>query len=445
MSTIETTDVEQRIAARIDAKATSLMKIESARTGGVAFSDMGQVMEFAKAMAVASLGVRKHLRGNVGACLSITVQAIEWGMSPFAVASKSYVVNDQIAYEAQLINAVILRRAPISGRFKISYSGVGDSRVCTVALTMLDGTPDATYESPPFGKIHPKNSPLWKTDPDQQQFYYSSRALCRRHFPDVLLGVYSIDELDDDEGASLSDRQRRISDRVEARRATMSIEHSDTPDVDFDTASSRTSDGGTAAAGEGASLEMGAGQPANEREGEPAPGPNTASGGKPSDVSRDEPGDGRGAGGAAEGPSIAPAIGPAVGDARASHEGAAPRQGPQTGVGAASMASTSATSQSVASAPAPGAPRQEGAGLASGSRAGSAPTGREPTADEARKARIAEIKRDGDTRAQSGREALRAFLDQLFADGEDDLITGVKKSEWHGVAKAADAAKGTPK
>jgi hypothetical protein len=45
--------------------------------------------------------------------------------------------------------------------------------------------------------IEAQNSPLWKNDPDQQLFYYSSRAFCRRHFPDVLLGVYSRDELED--------------------------------------------------------------------------------------------------------------------------------------------------------------------------------------------------------------------------------------------------------
>jgi hypothetical protein len=37
----------------------------------------------------------------------------------------------------------------------------------------------------------------WPSNPDQQLFYYSSRAMCRRHFPDVLLGVYTMDEAQD--------------------------------------------------------------------------------------------------------------------------------------------------------------------------------------------------------------------------------------------------------
>jgi hypothetical protein len=42
--------------------------------GGIAFANMGEVMEFAKMMAVANIGVRKHLRGNSGACLAVCVQ-----------------------------------------------------------------------------------------------------------------------------------------------------------------------------------------------------------------------------------------------------------------------------------------------------------------------------------------------------------------------------------
>ncbi len=140
--------------------------------------------------------MRKHLRGNPGACLAVVVQAVEWGMSPFAVANKSYNVNDQLAFESQLIQAVILKRAPIKGRFKVEYTGQGGKRVCRVWAELKDEPGEIVeYTSPELDKITPKNSPLWKSDPDQQQFYYSGRALCRRHFPDVLLGVYADDEV----------------------------------------------------------------------------------------------------------------------------------------------------------------------------------------------------------------------------------------------------------
>jgi len=87
--------------------------------------------------------------------------------------------------------------APIKGRFKFAYSGEGEKRRCKVSVTCADGE-EVSYESPEVGKIPIKNSPLWKGDPDQQLAYYSSRAMCRRHFPDVILGVYTPDEMEDE-------------------------------------------------------------------------------------------------------------------------------------------------------------------------------------------------------------------------------------------------------
>lgn len=185
----------ERIADRVDKEVTGSLAISGA--GAMSFTNVTEIMEFAKLMALAGVAVPKHLRENPGACLALVLQASEWRMSPFSVANKSYSVNDRLAYEAQLVNAVILQRAPIVGRFKIDYSGEGGKRKCTVAVKVKDG--DAIemveYTSPEFDRIPVKNSPLWKGDPDQQLFYYSSRAMCRRHFPDVLLGVYTPEEM----------------------------------------------------------------------------------------------------------------------------------------------------------------------------------------------------------------------------------------------------------
>lgn len=163
-------------------------------TGNIMPSNMAGLMEFAKLMAIAGVAIPKHLRDNPGACLAVCIQASEWEMSAFSVANKSYSVNDRLAYEAQLVAAVILRRAPIKGRIRYQYTGEGDKRVCTVSVTTTDGD-EITHVSPAFGLITPKNSPLWKSDPDQQQGYHTARAMCRRHFPDVLLGVYTEDEI----------------------------------------------------------------------------------------------------------------------------------------------------------------------------------------------------------------------------------------------------------
>jgi hypothetical protein len=54
------------------------------------------------------------------------------------------------------------------------------------------------YTSPMLKDIKVKNSPLWAQDPAQQIGYYASRAMCRRHFPDVILGVYTPEEMNEE-------------------------------------------------------------------------------------------------------------------------------------------------------------------------------------------------------------------------------------------------------
>ena len=187
----------QKAVAKIESPVAR--GIEISTTGGALVKDVGQAIEIAKLMSVSGAAVPVHIRNNAGTCLAVAIQAWEWSMNPFAVANKSYVVNDRLAYESALYNAVVTRRAPIVGRLKAVFSGEGASRRCTISATLLDdvGGGEVDYLSPKFGEINPKNSPLWKNDPDQQLFYFSVRAFVRRHFPDVMMGVYTVDELQD--------------------------------------------------------------------------------------------------------------------------------------------------------------------------------------------------------------------------------------------------------
>ena len=154
---------------------------------------LGDMIEFAQVMCKADVAIPKHLRGNPGACLAVAMRARAWRMDPFAVATKTYAVNDILAYESQLITAVINRHAPIRGRLVPRYTGAGPERQCILAPESHDGQ-ILPYESPKVKDIGVKNSPLWKNDPDQQLFYSSARAWARRYFPELLLGVYDPEE-----------------------------------------------------------------------------------------------------------------------------------------------------------------------------------------------------------------------------------------------------------
>ena len=178
------------------------IQMASDHTGsGISPQSLGDIVRFSEVMSRADIAIPKHLRQNPGACMAVTMQALRWGLDPFSVASKSYSVNGIIAYEAQLIAAVINTRSGIVGRLRYSYEGEGDKLTCTV--TGILGGEEYPYTSPPIGQITPKNSPLWKTDPRQQLGYFCARSWGRRHTPEVILGVY-----DREEAASIQEGPR---------------------------------------------------------------------------------------------------------------------------------------------------------------------------------------------------------------------------------------------
>jgi len=165
---------------------------------------MQQVSAVAEMMATGRSTVPKHLQGSMGDCFAITMQAAQWGMSPFAVAQKTHLVNGVLGYEAQLVNAVISSSRAIKGRFKYEYQGdwskhnVKGADAAIRVGAVLSGEDEITWgEWLHVGDVTTKNSPLWKTAPKQQSAYLAVKYWARIYCPEVIMGVYSPDELEE--------------------------------------------------------------------------------------------------------------------------------------------------------------------------------------------------------------------------------------------------------
>jgi hypothetical protein len=149
-----------------------------------------------------SLNAPVAFQGHPEKCLSIAYQAALWKMDGMAVASKCYLVpvkggGERLAYEAQLVHALILSRVKFApdGAPRTTYVGEGQQRYAIVTATLEGETVPRIKTSPIIGQITPKHSPLWVTDPDQQLYYWTTRAWARKEKPDVILGVYTPDEM----------------------------------------------------------------------------------------------------------------------------------------------------------------------------------------------------------------------------------------------------------
>lgn len=159
----------------------------------------------AQVMASGSCTIPKHLQGSVGDCFAVIGQALRWGMDPFAVAQKTHVVNGTLGYEAQLVIAVINNRAPIVDRIKFEYFGEWSKVkskedkstdvgvICRATFKGDDAPTELSLTMAQVGTV--RNSPLWAADPRQQLAYLAAKRFSRLHCPDVILGVYTPDEL----------------------------------------------------------------------------------------------------------------------------------------------------------------------------------------------------------------------------------------------------------
>ena len=159
----------------------------------------------AEVMASGSCTVPKHLKGNVGDCFAIVGQSLRWGMDPYAVAQKTHLVNGTLGYEAQLVIAVINNRAPITDRIKFDYFGDWSkvkgkddksTDIGVICRATFIGDDEPTELSLTMAQVgHVRNSPLWAADPRQQLAYLAAKRFSRLYCPDVILGVYTPDEL----------------------------------------------------------------------------------------------------------------------------------------------------------------------------------------------------------------------------------------------------------
>ncbi|RQM78044.1 hypothetical protein EHZ47_02530 [Aeromonas jandaei] len=219
---------------------------------------MASIDKLAALMASGKATIPQHLQGNHADCFAICLQALQWGLNPFPVAQKTHLVKGVLGYEAQLVNAVIINSGVIKGRFDYEYYGpwervIGkfrvikknkdgeqveyrvpdwsfdDERGCGVKVVATLASGKVRYVDLLLQQARTRNSTLWADDPKQQLAYLSVKRWARLYTPDVIMGVYSMDELEereinldftpqgpDDDNKSATDK---LAERAAAMRA----------------------------------------------------------------------------------------------------------------------------------------------------------------------------------------------------------------------------------
>lgn len=182
---------------------------------------MDRMIRFAEIMATGKATIPAELR-NVGDCLAITMQAMNWKMNPFSVAQKTHFIGGKIGYEAQLVAAAINNSGAVKdtfhfdwygpwekviGKFEIKKGDKGEYRIPGWHLADENGIGIRVWatlkgEAEPreldllLAQARTRNSTLWADDPRQQLAYLAQKRWARLYAPGVILGVYTADELE---------------------------------------------------------------------------------------------------------------------------------------------------------------------------------------------------------------------------------------------------------
>lgn len=185
-------------------------------------NSMDKMMTLAECMAGGVATIPEHLQKNKADCLAVIMQAMQWNMNPWAVAQKTHTVKGKLGYEAQLVNAVVTSLAPtqdrlhyewtgdwnqVNGKFKEMTGNNGPYRVPDWKLKDEEGLGVkvwATLKGEEEPRVHhllltqarTRNSTLWADNPQIQLAYLAIKQWARLHCPDVILGVYTRDELE---------------------------------------------------------------------------------------------------------------------------------------------------------------------------------------------------------------------------------------------------------
>lgn len=176
---------------------------------------------------------------TVANCTRVVIQALRWGFDIFAVADETYEVRGRFGYQGKLIIAVVNARAGLKGRLKFTYAGKGPQLTITVSGQFADEEEPCTVTlSVEQGKTA---NEMWIKDPEQKLAYSGAIKWARRHCPQLVMGVRTVEDLE-----QMNDSEPQnfritamddITAKLEAGAATLTPENSeelhDVPEANF--------------------------------------------------------------------------------------------------------------------------------------------------------------------------------------------------------------------
>lgn len=221
---IEITDAEQRAGtlarvAELSQQATERAKLEIAKRNEVTIGTDGQLcaanldglMKIGRFYADSDL-VPDHYRNKPGNCAIAFQLAKRMKIDPMTMMQQSYIVHGRPGIQAKLYIALLNTSDRLSGRlwYEVERDKAGAIASCIACAKDADGvvhkgaaiTP-AMVKAEGWDRARKDQPSKWTTIPEQMYRYRAASFLGNSDFPDVTLGLATVEELEDVSGENV--------------------------------------------------------------------------------------------------------------------------------------------------------------------------------------------------------------------------------------------------
>lgn len=189
---------------------------EVARTDTDSWTNIfGNVVELARGIAETEF-VPRGLRGSIPATTAAILYGREVGLPPMTALNQTHVIEGKPSMAAEAMRAMVLAAGH---EIEVLESTGAVCRMRARRRGSERWTPEVVWSIDMARAANLTNKPNWKNHPRRMLQARASSELCELHFPDVVLGFKSIEEMEDSADADGAAETPSAGTRVSRKRA----------------------------------------------------------------------------------------------------------------------------------------------------------------------------------------------------------------------------------
>ena len=205
----------ESLAVRLREENKAMSDVEFDKEGRIVRASMLGLMGLAKFYADSQI-IPEHFRKRPADCFIACQLAYRLGAEPLMVMQSTYIVHGKCGFEGKFVTALLNTSGRIKGRVRYKLEGEGRDRKCTAYATDAVSGEEvfaevswAMVEAEGWHLEKKTQKSKWVTLPDLMFHYRAATFLARIHYPEVLMGMRTMDEIEDEPMAVETDPQPR--------------------------------------------------------------------------------------------------------------------------------------------------------------------------------------------------------------------------------------------